>query len=214
MLAQMMAGNSGSRLVALDRTAAKAGRVRQLVDSWGVGDSVQVIAADATQLYQQPTTNTQQQEAVGNIQRAVTQVAAEGASHPADLGSGTGSRTQSLTGSSGKKRSRHKAQEAQQEEQQQLSAELLAVAQPESFDSVLLDAPCSALGLRPRLLMDWRLPQLEAIAAYQRAMLHSAVHVLKPGGHLVFCTCTINPGGLAGCNYSIGCISSSMDSLA
>jgi hypothetical protein len=54
------------------------------------------------------------------------------------------------------------------------------------------------LGLRPRLLVDWSLPALQKLAAYQRALLHSAVHCLKPGGHLVYCTCTINPGGCAG----------------
>lgn len=66
--------------------------------------------------------------------------------------------------------------------------------EPESFDYILLDAPCSALGLRPRLLMNWSMQQLINIAAYQRALLHSAVYLLKPGGYLVYCTCTINPG--------------------
>ena len=65
---------------------------------------------------------------------------------------------------------------------------------PGSFDHVLLDAPCSALGLRPRLLLSWDLHQLQQLAAYQRALLHSAVHMLKPGGTMVYCTCTINPG--------------------
>jgi hypothetical protein len=66
---------------------------------------------------------------------------------------------------------------------------------PGSFDHVLLDAPCSALGLRPRLLLSWDLNQLQQLAGYQRALLHSAVHMLKPGGTMVYCTCTINPGG-------------------
>jgi hypothetical protein len=75
-----------------------------------------------------------------------------------------------------------------------LSAAVADAVQAASFDSILLDAPCSALGLRPRLLVDWKLPALQKLAAYQRALLHSAVHCLKPGGHLVYCTCTINPG--------------------
>ena len=33
-------------------------------------------------------------------------------------------------------------------------------------------------------------------AAYQRKLLQVAVQLLKPGGHLVFSTCTINPGDL------------------
>lgn len=66
--------------------------------------------------------------------------------------------------------------------------------EPESFDYVLLDAPCSALGLRPRLLHDWTQPRLDSLAGYQRALLATAVQLLKPGGSLVYCTCTINPG--------------------
>jgi hypothetical protein len=38
---------------------------------------------------------------------------------------------------------------------------------PESFDAVLLDAPCTALGLRPRLLQQHRLSLLLDTAAYQ-----------------------------------------------
>lgn len=135
-----------------------------------------------------------------------------------------------------------------------------------SFDCVMLDPPCSALGLRPRLVHAWTLPQvrhgggggvamrtpgqqvhahfirrppaaclrrthtrthaskqarararahthtntqtrhggcpclppcarpqLRALASYQRALLHSAVALLRPGGRLLYCTCTVNP---------------------
>eukprot|EP00775_Hariotina_reticulata_P008168 gene8168-8359_t len=34
----------------------------------------------------------------------------------------------------------------------------------------------------------------QKLAGYQKALLRSALHVLKPGGCLVYCTCTINPG--------------------
>lgn len=64
---------------------------------------------------------------------------------------------------------------------------------PESFDHIMLDPPCSALGLGPRLTQDWQYPQLQKLAAYQRALLNTAVKLLKPGGTLVYCTCTINP---------------------
>lgn len=59
---------------------------------------------------------------------------------------------------------------------------------------MLLDPPCSALGLRPRLLHAWGLRQLLQMADYQRALLHAAVALLKPGGTLVYSTCTISPG--------------------
>lgn len=42
-----------------------------------------------------------------------------------------------------------------------------SLLQPESFDYVMLDPPCSALGLRPRLQHDWSLHQLRKMAAYQ-----------------------------------------------
>jgi 16S rRNA C967 or C1407 C5-methylase (RsmB/RsmF family) len=178
MLAQMIAGHAGSSVLALDRTAAKAARVRQLADSWGVGDVVQVMAADSTQLYQQQQ---QQQGQEVCLQQPPDCHEDDDPQQPA---------TSSSRATNSKKCSRQRMTDQQQQQQ----ADLLAAAQPGSFDAVLLDAPCSALGLRPRLLMGWQLPQLEALAAYQRALLHAAVHVLKPGGSLVYCTCTINPG--------------------
>lgn len=63
----------------------------------------------------------------------------------------------------------------------------------ESFDYILVDAPCSALGLRPRLHHSHDLKELKRASGYQRNFLESAVALLKPGGYLVFSTCTINP---------------------
>lgn len=64
----------------------------------------------------------------------------------------------------------------------------------ESFDAVLLDAPCSALGLRPRLHFPHTLEELQGTAQYQRSLMDTAVKLVKPGGTLVYSTCTINPG--------------------
>ncbi|CAD7703200.1 unnamed protein product [Ostreobium quekettii] len=63
-----------------------------------------------------------------------------------------------------------------------------------SFDGVLLDAPCTALGLRPRLLHRQTMGDLISTASYQRKLLDVAVQLMKPGGSLVYSTCTINPG--------------------
>lgn len=64
---------------------------------------------------------------------------------------------------------------------------------PGSFDGVLLDAPCSALGLRPRLHFPHTFQDLEETAQYQRRLLDAAVPLLKDEGILVYSTCTINP---------------------
>eukprot|EP01006_Ploeotia_vitrea_P026420 TRINITY_DN59405_c0_g1_i2.p1 TRINITY_DN59405_c0_g1~~TRINITY_DN59405_c0_g1_i2.p1 ORF type:complete len:471 (-),score=59.67 TRINITY_DN59405_c0_g1_i2:91-1503(-) len=62
------------------------------------------------------------------------------------------------------------------------------------FDKILLDPPCSGLGLRPRLRKDTSdLKHLRGFAEYQRTFLTTAYHALKPGGRLVYSTCTINP---------------------
>ncbi|XP_072992243.1 rRNA (cytosine-C(5))-methyltransferase NOP2C isoform X1 [Typha latifolia] len=66
---------------------------------------------------------------------------------------------------------------------------------PNSFDRVLLDAPCSALGLRPRLFTaEVTLESLRTHAKYQRRMFDQAVQLVRPGGVIVYSTCTINPG--------------------
>jgi len=62
-----------------------------------------------------------------------------------------------------------------------------------SFDRILLDPPCSALGLRPKLLVDTQSPkQLSKFAEYQRRFVRNAVPLLRPGGTLTYSTCTIN----------------------
>ncbi|AGL02241.1 16S rRNA (cytosine(967)-C(5))-methyltransferase RsmB [Desulfoscipio gibsoniae] len=61
-------------------------------------------------------------------------------------------------------------------------------------DYVLVDAPCSGLGvLRRRPDARWRKgeEQLAALAELQAQILESAAAVLKPGGVLVYSTCTI-----------------------
>jgi 16S rRNA C967 or C1407 C5-methylase (RsmB/RsmF family) len=75
--------------------------------------------------------------------------------------------------------------------------ELLLLRQPEepsSFDRVLLDPPCSTLGQRPRLAVKATRAEMQSCAAYQRRLIDAAIRVLRrPGGVLVYSTCTINP---------------------
>ncbi|WOH00013.1 hypothetical protein DCAR_0519369 [Daucus carota subsp. sativus] len=66
---------------------------------------------------------------------------------------------------------------------------------PDSFDRVLLDAPCSALGLRPRLSSgEETIESMRKHATYQRRMFDQAVQLVRSGGVIVYSTCTINPG--------------------
>ncbi|KAF7669948.1 hypothetical protein LDENG_00105510 [Lucifuga dentata] len=62
---------------------------------------------------------------------------------------------------------------------------------PESFDRVLLDAPCSGLGQRPNMANTWSLKEICSYQPLQRKLLHAAVRLLKRGGVLVYSTCTV-----------------------
>jgi 16S rRNA (cytosine967-C5)-methyltransferase len=67
---------------------------------------------------------------------------------------------------------------------------------PEGFDRILLDVPCSNTGvLRRRVDVRWRLtPDYTAIVnRTQTAMLARLLGLLKPGGRLVYSTCSIEP---------------------
>nr|XP_043872220.1 tRNA (cytosine(72)-C(5))-methyltransferase NSUN6 isoform X3 [Solea senegalensis] len=62
---------------------------------------------------------------------------------------------------------------------------------PESFDRVLLDAPCSGLGQRPNMACTWSLKEICSYQPLQRNLFHAAVRLLKKGGVLVYSTCTV-----------------------
>jgi len=65
---------------------------------------------------------------------------------------------------------------------------------PATFDRVLLDAPCSGLGvLRRRPDARWRLqPEtIDELAALQRDLLAAAAPLVRPGGVLVYSVCTL-----------------------
>lgn len=70
------------------------------------------------------------------------------------------------------------------------------VEQDGPFDRILIDAPCSGLGaLRRNPDARWRLEanDLADLARVQRELLESAAAVLRPGGTLVYSTCTVTP---------------------
>ncbi len=64
------------------------------------------------------------------------------------------------------------------------------------FDAVLLDAPCSSTGtIRRHPDIPWlkREADVVALAALQRRLLARAVELTRPGGLLVYCTCSLEP---------------------
>jgi 16S rRNA (cytosine967-C5)-methyltransferase len=66
----------------------------------------------------------------------------------------------------------------------------------ESFDLVVVDAPCSGLGtLRRDPDIKWRRTEadLTSLAAAQLTMLQSAADVVAPGGRLLYATCSSEP---------------------
>ncbi|MFX1300651.1 MAG: PUA domain-containing protein [Promethearchaeota archaeon] len=58
-------------------------------------------------------------------------------------------------------------------------------------DRVLVDPPCTALGVRPKLYDETTFARIQSTASYQRMILESATTALKPGGILVYSTCTL-----------------------
>lgn len=63
-----------------------------------------------------------------------------------------------------------------------------------AFDAVLLDAPCSATGIirrQPDVLLHRRAEDITALAAIQARLLDALWQVLRPGGVLLYSTCSI-----------------------
>ena len=64
------------------------------------------------------------------------------------------------------------------------------------FDAILLDAPCTATGTirrHPDVAWTKELPDLQKLASLQARLLKKAVDMLKPGGRLIYCTCSLEP---------------------
>ncbi len=77
-----------------------------------------------------------------------------------------------------------------------VAADVLAWDPEGQFDAILLDAPCSATGTirrHPDLPHVKDGKGLKELFALQAAMLERAMGWLKPGGRLVYCTCSLLP---------------------
>ena len=72
----------------------------------------------------------------------------------------------------------------------------LAERFPGFFDRVLVDAPCSGEGMfrkEEAAVTDWSQETVEMCARRQGEILHSAAQMVRPGGRLVYSTCTFAP---------------------
>lgn len=67
----------------------------------------------------------------------------------------------------------------------------------EHFDRILLDAPCSGEGMitldDPRALDQWSVAQIKRLQRIQKKAIATAWDLLRPGGILVYSTCTMAP---------------------
>lgn len=64
----------------------------------------------------------------------------------------------------------------------------------ESFDRVLVDAPCSGLGIvrkKPDIKLSRKKEDIKGLVDVQKAILNNAARYVKPGGVVVYSTCTI-----------------------
>ena len=73
---------------------------------------------------------------------------------------------------------------------------VLAKRFPGSFDKVLIDAPCSGEGMfrkEEAAITDWSIETVEMCARRQAEILHNGAQLVRPGGRLVYSTCTFAP---------------------
>jgi len=74
------------------------------------------------------------------------------------------------------------------------ATQALTAPEPPLFDAVLLDAPCSATGIirrQPDVKWHRREKDIDALNTLQWQLLKNAWHHLKPGGRLLYSTCSV-----------------------
>lgn len=74
--------------------------------------------------------------------------------------------------------------------------EILSKIYSNYFDKILVDVPCSGLGIiqkKEEVSNWWSKDRVKALSELQLKLLISAIKMLKPGGELVYSTCTLTP---------------------
>ena len=76
------------------------------------------------------------------------------------------------------------------------NGEIIGEKYPNTFDKILLDVPCSGEGRfeieDEKTYKNWSTKQVEELSQVQRKLFNSAIKALKPGGEMVYSTCTLN----------------------
>ena len=76
------------------------------------------------------------------------------------------------------------------------NGEIIGEKYPNTFDKILLDVPCSGEGRFEieveKTYKNWSTKQVEELLQVQRKLFNSAIKALKPGGEMVYSTCTLN----------------------
>ncbi len=76
------------------------------------------------------------------------------------------------------------------------TADAATLAGENLYDAVLLDAPCSATGTilrHPEILIQRTSTDSERLAGVQQKLLRRAIELTKPGGEIVYSTCSLQP---------------------
>ena len=74
-------------------------------------------------------------------------------------------------------------------------ATVLWTEEKEQYDKVICDVPCSGIGVirrKPDILSRITKEYITELIALQKSILNNGIHYLKPGGILIYSTCTIN----------------------
>jgi len=71
------------------------------------------------------------------------------------------------------------------------SIQLKPPFQPSTFDYILADVPCSGLGQKPLLRFETTFDDIVKTAAYQKQFMKQAFQLLKPGGYMMYSTCSL-----------------------
>lgn len=77
-----------------------------------------------------------------------------------------------------------------------VEADIATWKPPRQFDAVLLDAPCTATGTirrHPDIIHLKREADIARLATIQTSLLENAANLVRPGGCLIYCTCSLEP---------------------